>query len=104
MVGAKTLFDVGEEGLAVHRPLDDEGSDQFVVAQACDEGNGLPMSVRRVVDQSIAAQAASPGSYHGGGDGSFIKKHQRSGIQQVLLADPTSARAGYINSVLLAGV
>ena len=102
--GPETLFDVGEEGLAVHRPFDDEGSDHLVVAQACDEGDGLPMSVRRVVDQSIAAWGASPGSHHAGGDGRLIEKHQRRRIQQVLPADPTSARAGHIGPILLAGV
>ena len=102
--GRETLFDVGEEGLSVHRPLDDEGSDHFVVAQACDEGDGFPMSVRRVVDQSIATWAASPGSHHVGGDGRLIEKHQPRRIQQVLLPYPTSARAGHIGAVLLAGV
>ena len=102
--GRETLFDVGEEGFSVHRPLDDEGSNHFVVTQTCDEGNRLPMSVRSVVDQSIAARAASPGSHHAGGDGGLIKKHQSGGIQQALLTEPASSRAGYIRSVLLASV
>ena len=102
--GREELFDVGEEGFSVHRPLDDEGSNHFVVTQTCDEGNSLPMPTRSVVDQSIAAWAASPGSHHAGGNGGLIKKHQSRGIQQALLAEPAPARAGYISSVLLAGV
>ena len=102
--GRETLFDIGEEDFSVHRPFDNEGSDHFVVAQARDEGEGFPMSVRRVVDQSIAAWAASPGSHHGGGDGRLIEKHQCRRIHQMLLADPTSARPGHIGAVLLAGV
>ena len=102
--GRETLFNVGPEGFPVHRPLDDEGCNHFVVTQTCDEGNSLPMSVRSVVDQSIAARAASPGSHHAGGDGGLIQKHQCGGIQQALLTEPASARTGYISSVLLAGV
>ena len=102
--GRETLFDVGAEGFSIHRPLDDEGSNNFVVTQTRDEGNSLPMSVRSVVDQSIAARAASAGSHHAGGDGGLIEKHQCGRVQQALLTEPASARAGYIRAVLLAGV
>ena len=66
--GRETLFDIGEEGLAVHRCFDHEGSNQLVMAQACDEGDRLPMSMRRVIDQSLAAWATSSGSHHVGAD------------------------------------
>ena len=74
------------------------------MTQACDEGDGLPMSVWSVVDQAIAAQAAPPGSHHAGGDGGLIEKDQGGGIQQALLPAPASARTGYIGPGLLAGV
>jgi hypothetical protein len=51
--GRETLFDLGEEGISGHRPFDDEGSDHFVVAETCDEANGLPTFVRRVVARDI---------------------------------------------------
>jgi hypothetical protein len=100
----QTLFDIGQEHLSVHRSIDHEGGDHSIVAQSCDKGHGLPMSVRHATDQSFAARAAAPGSHHVGADAGLIEKHQRSRIQQALSSDPTSARAGYISPGLLARV
>ena len=97
-------FDVCAEDLAVHRPFDDERRNHSVMTQARDEGDSLPLSMRSVVDQAVAARAASPGSHHAGGDGGLIEKDQRGGIQQALLPAPAPARTGYIGPVLLAGV
>ena len=102
--GRETLFDIGEEGLAVHRSFDHEGSNQLVMAQACDEGDRLPMSMRRVIDQSLAAWATSSRSDHVGADRRLIEKHQSGCVEQALLADPTSTRSGYVGPILLAGV
>lgn len=102
--GRETLFDIGEEGLAVHRAFDNEGSYQFVMAQACDEGDRLPMSMRRVIDQSLAAWATSSRSHHVGADRRLIEKHQSGCVEQALSPDPTPTRSGYVGSVLLAGV
>ena len=102
--GHETLFDIGEEGLAVHRSFDNERSNQLVMAQACDEGDRLPMSMGRVIDQSLAAWTTSSRSHHVGADGRLIEKHQSGRVEQALSPDPTSTRSGYVGSVLLVGV
>jgi hypothetical protein len=46
------LFDIGAEDGAVHRPIDDQGRGDAVVAQAGDDGAGLPMAVGDGADQA----------------------------------------------------
>ena len=49
--GRQAAFEVGEEDLAVHRPLDYERRGDGVVAQACDEGRRLPITLWHFADQ-----------------------------------------------------
>ncbi len=39
-------FDIAFKGVAVHGAVDDPGRDEFMTAQACDEGLGLPFAKR----------------------------------------------------------
>jgi hypothetical protein len=49
------LFDIGEEGVAVHRAVDDAGCGKSCGAQARDKGGGFPVTVRDFADQPFAA-------------------------------------------------
>lgn len=45
--GHEELPDIGEEGLAGHRPVKHKGCDEAGAAQASAEGGGVPVAVRR---------------------------------------------------------
>src|SRR6478609_4396536 len=49
----EALFDVRQEDGAVHRSINHEGSDNPVVAQAGDESDCFPMSMRNRCDQPL---------------------------------------------------
>src|SRR6476646_4695323 len=56
----EALLDVREEDGAVHRSINHEGSDNPVVAQAGDESDCFPMSMRNRCDQPLPARAKRP--------------------------------------------
>jgi hypothetical protein len=69
-------FDVEVEEFAVYRPTDDPGRVQPVMAQRGDEGLGLPMPERGVLDQTRPAGGPSGGFGHVGLERGFIDEHQ----------------------------
>jgi hypothetical protein len=60
----QTLFEIGEEYLAVDRRIDDERSGDAVSPQASDESGHLPVTVGHFGNQSFASQAATPQPGH----------------------------------------
>ena len=46
----KTFFEIGHEDRRVHGPIKYQGRDHRTPAQAGDEGDGLPMAVRHMVN------------------------------------------------------
>ena len=51
--GNQHLLDIGEEGLAVDRPIEHAGGNQAIAAQTGDEGRGIPVPVRHGIDQPM---------------------------------------------------
>lgn len=51
---------------AAHRPVNHEGRDHLIVAQARHESGRFPMPVRHAADQSQAARAAAAKPHHVG--------------------------------------
>ena len=99
----QTLPDIGDESWPVHRPIDHEGCDHPIVAQAGDEGDGLPMSMRDVANQSCAPRAPTAESHHLSAGGGLVEKHQAGWVKHALLSMPTPARAGHVRPMLLRG-
>jgi hypothetical protein len=100
----QTLLDIRDKGRSVHWSVNDEGRDHPIIAQAGHEGDGLPMPVRRVADQSSAPRRSTVEPHHLGGGGSLVDKHQSGRVKQALLSNPATARAGDVGASLLRGV
>jgi hypothetical protein len=60
------LFDIGEEGIAVHRAIDDAWCSKSGGAQAGDKGGGFPVTVRDFADQPFAARSPAAQPRHFG--------------------------------------
>ena len=75
----EALFDVREEDGAVHRSINHEGSDNPVVAQAGDESDCFPMSMRNRCDQPLSARATTSKPHHVCAGSGLVDKHQPSG-------------------------
>lgn len=96
----QTLFDIGDEGRSVHRPINHQRSDHPIKAQTGHQCDRLPIPVRHTADQSLAASAASPEPNHIGAGRGFIEEDQRGRVQKALLPDPAPARSGHVLSLL----
>jgi len=60
----QTLLEVADEGGSGHRPIQHERRDHLVMAKAGHEGDCLPMPLRHVTDQSLAAPASAAKPCH----------------------------------------
>ena len=98
------LLNIGEEQLSVHRAIDHAGRIDPVVAQAGDEGGGLPVIVRHGHRQPLAAlrPAMTPG--HVGGGTRLGDEHQPFRVQLALALAPGLPRGGDIGPFLLGGM
>jgi hypothetical protein len=99
----QTLFDIGDEGRPIHWPVNDEGCDHPVIAQASYEGDRLPMPVRSVANQSSAPCTSAVEPHHLGGGGRLVDKHQSRWVKQALLSNPAASRACDVGSSLFRG-
>ena len=82
----KKLLHPCDKGEAVHRSFHYKRRHHPVMAQSSDEGDRLPMSVRRIADQPLATRAAAAQSHHVGRGGSLVDKDQPRRIKKALLA------------------
>jgi hypothetical protein len=98
------LFDIGQEGIAVHRAVEDHGRGQAAKAQSTSEGSGLPMTMRdgRPTTLSAFGAAAEPG--HLGGCTGLVDEDQTLGIEIRLRVEPSLAPRGDVGPLLFAGV
>jgi hypothetical protein len=99
----QTLLDIRDESQSVHWPIDHEGRNHPIISQAGYEGDGFPMPVRRVANQSCASWAPTAEPHHLSAGGGFVDKHQPGRVKHALSSIPTPARAGHVRSVSLRG-
>ena len=97
----EALADPGGEGVAIDRPVQNEGRDDPVVAQPGQEGECLPVSVRDMGDEPLAAQAPATGPGHVGLDPGFIDKDQSPGIKPGLMHPPACPEPRHLRAHLL---
>jgi len=97
----KALLHVSEKHRPIHSALKHERCGHPAPAQTSHESDCFPMSVRRVVDQSLAARTAASQPDHRGGGAGLVDKHQSRGIKHALLSHPMSPRAGHLGALLL---
>ena len=58
--GCELGFDVGVEGIAIHRAGNDPGRDQLIASQACHKGLAVPAAERGRAIEALAFGAAPP--------------------------------------------
>ena len=95
------MLHIGKKHRSVHRAVKHERRRHPALAQSRHESDGLPVSVRRVADQTLAARTAASQPHHRGAGAGFVDKHQSRGVKHALFSLPTSARASHLGAVLL---
>jgi len=97
----QTLFDVGQEGLAVHGSFDHHRRHDAGLTETGDKRQSFPVPHRHIPDQALSARVPTVGPHHVGADCSFVDKYKAGGVKQALLADPASARPSHVGSLPL---
>ena len=98
------LFGIGEELLAVDRPVEDAGRIDPVDPERGEEGQCPPAAVRRSADQALAATAPAPERRHIGFDPGLVNEHQAARVYPGLPRLPSHAAASDVGPLLLTGV
>jgi hypothetical protein len=96
------LFDIGEEALAIDGAVEQAGRVDAVVAQGGEERCGLPMAVRDLVNEPLAARRPAVETRHIGLGPGLIDEDQARGIDAALIGPPARPMAAYVRTVLLA--
>ncbi len=99
-------FDIAFKGVAVHGAVDDPGRDEFMTAQACDEGLGLPFAKRRLRPQPFATWRAPAPAHHIGFHAGFVDEDEAAGLTphaRLTLADPAAPLRADVTAPLFAG-
>jgi len=100
----QALFEIAEEDFAVHRGVDNKRSGDAVVTQAGDERGHLPVAVRNLCDEPLAARAASARPGHIGRSAGLVDEDELLRIKLLLLLFPVGASCADVVAVLLGGV
>ena len=86
-----------------YTPIKDEGGDDPVMAQTGEEGQGLPVTVRDLGQESLSPWAPSAQTRHVGLNPGFVDEDQARGIKPVLMGFPAMAQPRYPRPILLLG-
>lgn len=99
----ENLVDIELETLAVDRSVDQPWCIDTVVAQCRQEGHGLPMTVRHLGLDPLAARRPSSERRHIGLGPGLVDEHQAGRIDAVLMLCPLDPPARHIGAILLTG-
>jgi hypothetical protein len=102
--GGEDLLDIGLEGVAVHRTVENPRGHEAVAAQAAGEGGGLPMTPGDLADQPLADRASPVAAGHLGVGPGLVDEHQLGRIEARLAGLPARAPLGHVRPVTLGGV
>jgi hypothetical protein len=97
----QTLFDVGQEGLAVHGSFDHHRRHDTSLTETSDKRQRFPVPHRHIPDQALSARVPTVRPHHVGRDCSLVDKYKAGGIKQTLLSDPASTRPSHVGSLAL---
>jgi hypothetical protein len=98
------LFDVGEEGRTVNRPIEDRRRVHALQSQRRDDGVHLPMTTRGVIAQAGPARTAPVAADQIRGDAAFVNEHILAKIAERLRLAPPAPVSGNVWSSLFVGV
>lgn len=77
---SKRLLDIGAEGIAGHRTIDDERGDDAGAAQAGDDGGRPPVAERRKVDHALALRPPAVATHHVGRSAGLVEEQERGRV------------------------
>ncbi len=100
--GDQTLSNPRGKGDAVDGAIEDEGGDDAVAAQASQEGQRLPVTMRDFCDERLSPLTPAAGARHVGLDPSLVDEDQTIRIKPVLMGLPSHPEPGHLRAVLLA--
>lgn len=97
------LLDIGLEGCAIYRPVEDKWRVNPIMAQGCDERHGAPVTLWRATDQAFAFGSPAAQWCHVGLGPGLINEDKAARVDAVLMPLPARAAAAYVRAVLLFG-
>ena len=100
--GREFLFDIGEETLAVDRPVEQAGRVDPVVAQCRQESRGIPMTAGDFVGEPPPALLPAVSARHVVLGPGLVDEDEAPGIDQALIFAPPRAVATNVRPLLLA--
>lgn len=98
------LFDIGQEGLAIHRAVQNKRRDQAVGAQSRGECCRLPVSMWNGRTTSLAAWRAPVKPRHFGVGAGLVDEDEALGVKIDLRFEPLLTCGIYIAAPLFGGV
>ena len=101
-VGTQGMFDIGAKALAVDRAVEQAGRVDAVGAQSGEEGRGLPVAVRDLVDEALSLRGPAAETGHVGFRPGLVDKDEPSGVDAPLIGSPSRAVPAYVRPVLFA--
>lgn len=102
--GHEILADILGEDRPVHRLIDDEGGDDAVAGEACEEGRDFPVPGRCIAPDPLSPWAAPIAPDHVGGDAGLVEEDQALGTERRLHRPPCLAPRDDVRPELLGGV
>ena len=95
------VFDIGPEGIAVDRTIEDKRRVDPVVAQGCDECHGAPVSVWSATDQALTLWSPPAQRSHVGFRPCLINEDEPTWVNSALIPLPARAASAHVRAVLL---
>jgi hypothetical protein len=95
--------DLSLEGLAVDWPIEHPWCVDPVTAQRCQEGHCLPMAIRHIGDESLAAGTPATQRRHVGFDPGLVDEDQTALINLALMGLPSGAVTSELGPQLFGG-
>lgn len=97
------LFDIGVEASAVDRTVEDARCSQPVAAQRAEEGQRLPVAMRREAEQTLASRSPAAQRGHVGLDPGLVDEDQPPRVETGLPRSPPLPTACDVGASLLKG-
>ena len=95
------MLDVGQEAHSIHRPIENTGRSDLIMAKCGNECRCQPMAMRRTSLEALSARRPPKEPHHIGLRPSFINEDKTFWVQIGLTCMPLFARSGDIRAILL---
>ena len=100
----QALLEVSQEGRAIHGTVQEPGSRDAVMAQCGNEGEGLPVSMRHLLEAALGAWRSSIELRHFGVQARLIEEDQPLRVPVWSLLPPRDPLLLHVRTLLLGGV